>query len=127
MAFKIQPMMALPPLIFAVLQTWIEFLRTFTLKNNIVGVIGEWLFNSPAILTVEVGDGQGAAFQGQFPCPGCGCTQFLVLDPHQFRPPVAHFLVHLDSLSLEKPSDVAVFTISFPWGPATSLNLNPGV
>ncbi len=49
----------LPPLIFAVLQTWIEFLRTFTLKNNIVGVIGEWLFNSPAILTVEVGDGQG--------------------------------------------------------------------
>lgn len=49
----------LPPLIFAVLQTWIEFLRTFTLKNNIVGVIGEWLFNSPAILTVEVGDGHG--------------------------------------------------------------------
>ncbi len=49
----------LPPLIFAVLQTWIEFLRTFTLKSNIVGVIGEWLFNSPAILTVEVGDGQG--------------------------------------------------------------------
>ncbi len=49
----------LPPLIFAVLQTWIEFLRTVTLKNNIVGVIGEWLFNSPAILTVEVGDGHG--------------------------------------------------------------------
>jgi len=49
----------LPPLIFAVLQTWIEFLRTFTLKNNIVGVIGEWLFNSPAILTAEVHDGEG--------------------------------------------------------------------
>ncbi len=49
----------LPPLIFAILQTWIEFLRTFTLKNNIVGVIGNWLFNSPAILTAEVHDGHG--------------------------------------------------------------------
>ena len=49
----------LPPLIFAILQTWIEFLRTFTLKNNIVGVIGNWLFNSPAILTAEVHDGDG--------------------------------------------------------------------
>ncbi len=49
----------LPPLVFAILQTWIEFLRTFTLKNNIVGVIGNWLFNSPAILTAEVHDGAG--------------------------------------------------------------------
>jgi ABC-2 type transport system permease protein len=49
----------LPPLVFAVLQTWIEFLRTFTLKSNIVGVISEWMFNTPAILTVEVHDGTG--------------------------------------------------------------------
>jgi ABC-2 type transport system permease protein len=49
----------LPPLVFAILQTWIEFLRTFTLKNNIVGVIGNWLFNSPAILTAEVHNGHG--------------------------------------------------------------------
>ena len=49
----------LPPLIFAILQTWIEFLQTFTLKNNIVGVVGNWFFNSPAILTAEVHDGQG--------------------------------------------------------------------
>jgi ABC-2 type transport system permease protein len=49
----------LPPLILAILQTWIEFLRTFTLKNNIVGVIGHWFANSPAILTAEVHDGQG--------------------------------------------------------------------
>jgi len=49
----------LPPLIFAILQTWIEFLRTFTLKNNIVGVIGNWMFNSPAILTAEVHEGHG--------------------------------------------------------------------
>lgn len=49
----------LPPLIFAVLQTWIDFLRTFTLKSNIVGVVGEWIFNTPAILTAEVHDGVG--------------------------------------------------------------------
>jgi len=54
----------LPPLIFAVLQTWIEFLRTFTLKNNIVGVIGEWLFNSPAILTAEFDEGHGGIALG---------------------------------------------------------------
>jgi ABC-2 type transport system permease protein len=49
----------LPPLIFAVLQTWIEFLRTFTLKNNVLGIISEWIFNTPAILSVEFGDGRG--------------------------------------------------------------------
>lgn len=49
----------LPPLVLAVLQTWIEFLRTFTLKSNIVGVVGEWMFNTPAILTAEVHDGAG--------------------------------------------------------------------
>ena len=54
----------LPPLVFAVLQTWIEFLRTFTLKNNIVGLIGEWLFNSPAILTAEVHEGEGGIALG---------------------------------------------------------------
>jgi len=54
----------LPPLVFAVLQTWIEFLRTFTLKNNVVGLISEWLFNSPAILTAEVHDGDAAIALG---------------------------------------------------------------
>ena len=49
----------LPPLVFAVLQTWIEFLRTFTLKSNIMGVISEWMFNSPAILTAEIRNGTG--------------------------------------------------------------------
>jgi ABC-2 type transport system permease protein len=49
----------LPPLIFAVLQTWIEFLRTFTLKNNIIGVVEEWMFNTPAILSVQFQDGVG--------------------------------------------------------------------
>ena len=49
----------LPPLLFSVLQTWIEFLRTFTLKNNVVGIIRDWFFNTPAILTAEVDDGEG--------------------------------------------------------------------
>jgi len=49
----------LPPLIFAVLQTWIEFLRTFTLKNNVLGIISEWVINTPAILSVEFSDGKG--------------------------------------------------------------------
>ncbi len=49
----------LPPLIFAVLQTWIEFLRTFTLKNNVLGIISEWVFNTPAILSVEFSDRKG--------------------------------------------------------------------
>ena len=54
----------LPPLVFAVLQTWIEFLRTFTLKNNIVGVVGEWMVNSPAILTAQIHDGTGEVALG---------------------------------------------------------------
>jgi ABC-2 type transport system permease protein len=54
----------LPPLVFAVLQSWIEFLRTFTLKNNLVGVIGEWIFNSPAILTAEINEGSGEVALG---------------------------------------------------------------
>jgi len=54
----------LPPLIFAMLQTWIVFLQTFTLKNNIVGVIGEWFFNSPAILTAEFDEGHGGIALG---------------------------------------------------------------
>ena len=49
----------LPPLVFAVLQIWIEFLRTFTLKNNLFGVISNWMFNTPAILTAEVRNGTG--------------------------------------------------------------------
>lgn len=43
----------LPPLVLSILQGWIEFLRTFTLKNNVGSVIKDWIFNSPAILTAE--------------------------------------------------------------------------
>ena len=43
----------LPPVVVAVLQIWIEFLQTFTLKKNLFGVIGEWVSNSPLIMSVE--------------------------------------------------------------------------
>jgi ABC-2 type transport system permease protein len=43
----------LPPVIIAVLQIWIEFLQTFTLKNNLFGVIGEWYANSPLIMSAD--------------------------------------------------------------------------
>lgn len=49
----------LPPLVLSILQIWIDFLRTFTLKNSMAGVIRDWFFNSPAILTAEVSDGRG--------------------------------------------------------------------
>ena len=39
----------LPPLLLTVLQSWIEFLRTFTFKNNVIGVVKDWFFNTPAI------------------------------------------------------------------------------
>jgi ABC-2 type transport system permease protein len=43
----------LPPVVIAVLQIWIEFLQTFTLKKNLFGVIGEWFANSPFISSVN--------------------------------------------------------------------------
>lgn len=43
----------LPPVVIAVLQIWIEFLQTFTLKNNLFGVIGEWFANSPLIMSAD--------------------------------------------------------------------------
>jgi ABC-2 type transport system permease protein len=54
----------LPPVAFAILQIWIGFLRTFTLDSNLFGVIGEWVANSPAILTAQVQDGRGTLALG---------------------------------------------------------------
>ena len=54
----------LPPVVFAILQIWIDFLRTFTLDSSLFGLIGEWMVNSPAILTVQVRDGRGALALG---------------------------------------------------------------
>jgi len=49
----------LPPVIFAILQIWIKFLKTFTVNNNLFGLVGDWVANSPAILTAEIRDGEG--------------------------------------------------------------------
>ena len=51
-----------PPTVFAVLQIWIDFLRTFTLKTNLGGLIWEWFANSPLIMSGDDhADGPGAA------------------------------------------------------------------
>ncbi len=51
-----------PPTVFAVLQIWIDFLRTFTLKTNLGGLIWEWFANSPLIMSGDAHeDGPGAA------------------------------------------------------------------
>ena len=54
----------LPPVVFAILQIWIDFLRTFTLDSSLFGLIGEWVANSPAILTAQVHDGRGVLALG---------------------------------------------------------------
>lgn len=54
----------LPPVVFAILQVWIGFLRTFTLNNNLFGMIGEWVANSPAILSAGGHDGRIALSLG---------------------------------------------------------------
>jgi ABC-2 type transport system permease protein len=54
----------LPPVVFSVLQIWIDFLRTFTLDSSLFGVMGEWVANSPAILTARVHNGQGTLALG---------------------------------------------------------------
>ena len=46
----------LPPIVFAVLQLWIKFLQTFTWKENLFGVIGQWIMNSPLILSADDAD-----------------------------------------------------------------------
>ncbi|MEJ8566658.1 hypothetical protein [Elongatibacter sediminis] len=54
----------LPPIVFAILQIWIDFLRTFTLDSSLFGLIGEWISNSPAIMTAQVHDGTGEVALG---------------------------------------------------------------
>jgi len=54
----------LPPVVFAILQIWIDFLRTFTLDSSLFGLIGEWVANSPAILSVHVPRGGAALSLG---------------------------------------------------------------
>jgi hypothetical protein len=57
----------LPPVVFAILQAWIGFLRTFTLNNSLFGMIGEWIANSPAILSAGVHDDGSGGLSLGFP------------------------------------------------------------
>jgi ABC-2 type transport system permease protein len=54
----------LPPVVFSVLQIWIDFLRTFTLDSSLFGIIGEWVANSPAILSAGIHEGRGGLSLG---------------------------------------------------------------
>jgi len=48
----------IPPVIVAVLQIWIDFLRTFTFNNSLFGIIGDWVANSPVIISIDIQGGQ---------------------------------------------------------------------
>ncbi len=44
----------LPPVILGVLELWIDFLKTFTLNDNLFGLFGHWFANSPVILSIDI-------------------------------------------------------------------------
>lgn len=46
----------LPPVILGVLELWIDFLKTFTINDNLFGLFGHWFANSPVILSIEIND-----------------------------------------------------------------------
>jgi len=54
----------LPPVVFAVLQIWIKFLQTFTFKDNLFGIIGQWFSNSPLIMSADEHDNKIQAALG---------------------------------------------------------------
>ncbi len=43
----------LPPVILGVLELWVNFLQTFTLSDNLFGLLGHWFANSPLILSAS--------------------------------------------------------------------------
>ena len=54
----------LPPVIFAVLQIWLKFLQTFTFRDNLFGVIGQWFANAPLITSADEHNGEFTAGLG---------------------------------------------------------------
>jgi len=54
----------LPPVVFAILQIWIAFLKTFTFNDSLFGLIGEWVANSPAIISVGADGSKGVLSLG---------------------------------------------------------------
>jgi ABC-2 type transport system permease protein len=52
----------LPPVVLGVLELWIDFLKTFTLNDNLFGLFGHWFANSPIIMSADKNeDNIGAA------------------------------------------------------------------
>ena len=52
----------LPPVILGVLELWVDFLKTFTLNDNLFGLFGHWFANSPIIMSADKNeDNIGAA------------------------------------------------------------------
>jgi len=94
----------LPPVIFAVLQIWIDFLRTFTLDSSLFGLIGEWVANSPAILTAQVHDGRGTLALG---IPGSGTFDHAVT--------MVNMLHRLFSLQMVAGLAVAALFLAGAW------------
>ena len=43
----------LPPVILGVLELWIDFLKTFTVNDNLFGLFGRWFANSPLIMSAD--------------------------------------------------------------------------
>ena len=54
----------LPPVILGVLELWVDFLKTFTLSDNLFGLFGHWFANSPLILSGDEHDGKFEAALG---------------------------------------------------------------
>jgi len=51
----------LPPVVLGLLELWIDFLKTFTLNDNLFGLFGHWFANSPIIISIgENGDEFGS-------------------------------------------------------------------
>jgi len=44
----------LPPVILGVLELWVDFLKTFTLNDNLFGLFGHWFANSPLIMSADM-------------------------------------------------------------------------
>lgn len=53
-----------PPAILGVLELWIDFLKTFTLNENLFGLFGHWFANSPLIMSGDVANGEFGAALG---------------------------------------------------------------
>jgi ABC-2 type transport system permease protein len=43
----------LPPVVLGLLELWIDFLKTFTVNDNLFGLFGHWFANSPLIMSAD--------------------------------------------------------------------------